>query len=113
MSMQTVDLEKGMPTSKAAMKRLKLELMTVRRIGVDCVKIIHGYGSSGKGGVIKLKTRKYLRTLKTEGKISFICAGESFGPFEPDGRKAVELKPALRSDNDWARTNSGITIIIL
>jgi len=95
MSMQTVNLEKGMPDSEAALNRLKLELMTLRRMGIDCVKVIHGYGSTGKGGAIKLKTRKYLRSLKSDGKIEYFCPGELFGPFEPDGRKIVELRPVL------------------
>jgi len=113
MSMQTVNLEKGMPDSEAALNRLKLELMTLRRMGIDCVKVIHGYGSTGKGGAIKLKTRKYLRSLKSDGKIEYFCPGELFGPFEPDGRKIVELRPVLRNDSDWARSNDGVTIVIL
>lgn len=113
MSIQTINLEKGMPTSDEAITKLKLELMTLRRIGVDCIKIIHGYGSTGKGGKIRQKTRKYLRKLQNEGKIKFFCPGELFGPFETDGRKAVEMMPILRNVSDWARSNDGITIVIL
>jgi hypothetical protein len=113
MSMQVINLEKGMPKSDEAVMKLKLELMTLRRIGVDSVKIVHGYGSTGKGGKIRLNARKYLRNLQNEGKIKFFCPGELFGPFETDGRKAIELEPALRNDSDWARSNDGITIVIL
>ncbi|MHB8962367.1 MAG: Smr/MutS family protein [Saccharofermentanales bacterium] len=113
MSIKTVNLEKNMPTGDAAVARLKLELMTLRRMGVDCVKVVHGYGSSGTGGAIKLRTRECLRNLQTEGRVKYFCPGESFGPFENDGRKAIEMKPTLRSDRDWARSNDGITIVIL
>ena len=113
MSIQTVNLEKGMPNGDAAVARLKLELMTLRRMGIECVKVVHGYGSSGVGGTIRLRTRECLRNLQAEGRVRYFCPGESFGPFEIDGRKVVEMKPSLRSDRDWARSNDGITIVIL
>jgi hypothetical protein len=43
-----INLENGHPKVEPAMTRLRLELATLRRIGVHTVKIIHGYGSPGR-----------------------------------------------------------------
>lgn len=108
-----VNLEEGRPTCQKALMRLNLQISTLKRVGVDCVKVIHGYGSTGKGGAIRDGSRDHLRKLLSEGKIKHFCAGENFGPFQEAGRKTVELKPQLRCDPDWARNNDGITIVIL
>jgi len=108
-----VNLEEGRPTCQKALMRLSLQISTLKRVGVDCVKVIHGYGSSGKGGAIRDGSRDHLRKLLSEGKIKHFCAGEHFGPFEEAGRKSIELKPQLRTDPDWARNNDGITMVIL
>ena len=51
--MKVVNLENGSPTASQAMDRLTNELYRLRASGIPYVKIIHGYGSSGKGGAIK------------------------------------------------------------
>ena len=113
MATRIINLEEGRPTSEKAVMRLRLELATLRRVGIDCVKVVHGYGSTGVGGVIRSDARDYMRELLSEGKIRHFCPGEAFGPFETSGRKAIELKPQMRNDRDWARNNEGITIIIM
>lgn len=113
MATRIINLEEGKPTCERAVMRLRLQLATLRRVGTDCVKVVHGYGSTGTGGAIRTEARDYLRELLVEGKIKHFCPGESFGPFETSGRKTIELKPQLRNDRDWARNNEGITIIIL
>ena len=113
MAASIINLENGMPRTEAAMMRLKLELATLRRCGVNAVKIIHGYGSTGTGGAIRTATRNYLRELLSEGRIRAYCPGEQFGPFETSGRKAIQLMPAFRQDPDWGRQNDGITIVII
>ncbi len=113
MGTRIINLEEGRPSSEKAVMRLRLELATLRRVGIDCVKVVHGYGSTGVGGVIRADARDYLRELLSEGKIKHFCPGEAFGPFETPGRKTIELKPQMRNDRDWARNNEGITIIII
>lgn len=113
MKTRIINLEEGRPECETAIRNLRLQISTLRRVGVDCIKVIHGYGSTGVGGVIRDGSRDCLRELLADGKIKHFCPGESFGPFETAGRKAIELKPQMRSDRDWARNNDGITIVIL
>lgn len=113
MAASIINLENGMPKTEAALMRLKLELATLRRVGINSVKVIHGYGSTGTGGAIRIATHNYLREQLNAGRIRAFCPGEQFGPFESSGRKAIQLMPAFRQDPDWGRQNDGITIVIL
>lgn len=108
-----VNLEEKNPTVQEAMNKLDIELMTLRRLKVKMVKVVHGYGSSGKGGSIRVATRNRLRELESSGKIQGFCMGEDFGPFEQAGRDLIAKEPAFRKDADWARSNDGITMVLL
>lgn len=113
MAARLINLEEGRPPVDSAIMRLKLQLATLRRVGVKTVKIIHGYGSSGTGGAIKQATQQYLGEQLRDRKIKAFCPGEIFGPFENRGRQIVELAPDFRQDPDWGRQNDGITVIVL
>lgn len=113
MAASIINIEEGMPKVEGAMKKLRFEINTMRRIGIYQVKVIHGYGSSGQGGSLKFATHECLRTMKDEGRIKAYCPGEQFGPFEKTGRSLIESCPAFRSDPDWARANDGVTVVVL
>ncbi len=113
MAATLINLETGRPKVESAMIRLRLELATLRRIGIHTVKIIHGYGSTGVGGSIRQATHQFLCEQQKAGKIKAFCPGERFGPFENNGRRIVGLAPAFRQDPDWGNQNDGITVVIL
>lgn len=48
-----VNLELGRPSADEALRRLEHELAAKRHLRAKAMKIIHGYGSSGKGGRIR------------------------------------------------------------
>jgi hypothetical protein len=108
-----INIEQGRPNVETAIMKLRLELATLRRVGVKTIKIIHGYGSTGEGGAIRIATRRFLCEQLEAGKIKAFCPGENFGPFENSGRKMVALAASLRQDPDWGRQNDGITIVIM
>ena len=113
MAASIINIEEGRPAVDGAIRKLRLEISTMRRIGINQVKVIHGYGSTGVGGSIKTATHECLRTLKSEGRIREFCPGEQFGPFEQSGRNVISICPAFRTDPDWARLNDGVTVVIL
>jgi hypothetical protein len=113
MATMLINLENGHPKVETALTKLRLEMATLRRVGVHAVKIIHGYGSTGVGGALRQATRQFLCTQLQDGRIQAFCPGEQFGPFENAGRNMVALAPALRQDPDWGRQNDGITLVIL
>ena len=110
--MRTINLEAGMPSSQDAMNTLNNRIYAERATGARCVKIIHGYGSTGKGGAIKSACLSELRGYKRRGLIKDFCPGDKFGPFSEDGRRMVAAFPELNRDRDWARMNDGITVVL-
>lgn len=108
-----VNVKDGMPTIEEARDLLKQEIASARQAGAKAMKIIHGYGSTGKGGVIKDAIRKSLSLRKKEGKISGYIIGEKWTIFNDEARKALESAGELNGDPDLERCNEGITIVLL
>lgn len=112
MAVKVINIEIGRPTVDEALRKLSQELRMAKVNRVKALKIIHGYGSSGKGGVIKKAVIKDLNSRKREGFIRHFVVGENFTPFYNDGRTAVSLCPELKKDRDYGRQNDGISIVI-
>ena len=77
------------------------------------LKIIHGYGSSGKGGKLNFGLRKSFALRKREGVIRDFIAGEDFSIFNPTVLTLLEAVPELRGDPDLNATNEGVTVLWL
>jgi len=111
--LREVNIKAGMPTVDEAIRRITYNIKSAGPLGVSAIKLIHGYGSSGKGGGIRVESRKYLDRIKARGQIKGYITGEDFSIFDEETRKAFNVCGALRSDSDLERHNNGITIIIL
>ena len=111
--MKIVNLEAGMPTVATAKTLLSHSLRTAKATGTHVVKLIHGYGSSGKGGAIRTAVRKELEERQRQGQIQLYIPGDEFSPFYENARQAVYQYPELAKDRDYTRTNQGITIVVL
>ncbi len=111
--LREVNLEQGMPLVDAAIRRLTFELHQSRRMGCTVLKIIHGYGSSGTGGRIRVEARQYLGRLKNKREIRDFIPGEEFSIFSESTRAAFRLCDDLRRDRDLERHNNGVTFIVL
>lgn len=111
--LKEVNLEQGMPLVDAAVKRLTYELRNGKALGAGAVKLIHGYGSSGTGGKIRVAVRRYLEGQKARGLIRDFIPGERFSIFDEGTRAAFLVCGELRRDRDLERHNNGITVVIL
>lgn len=111
--MVIINLEHGMPTVEQAASRLPGELIRARAQGAKAVKIIHGYGSSGVGGKLRIGIRSALADLKRRGQIKEAVAGEDWSIFDQGARRILDTYPDLSKDRDFERGNAGITIILL
>lgn len=106
-----INIKQEMPTTNEAMSYLKHLLDSLRRDGYKCVTVIHGYGSTGKGGAICAAARQWLRAQERNGKLRAVIFGEDFTIFDP---KARELKYKCPETNKHLGTcNHGITVIEL
>jgi hypothetical protein len=112
-AIRTYNVEAGLPTLDDARRLVIAEIKQAKRNGVNVLKVIHGYGSSGKGGVLCVGLRKSFRLRKREGVIRDFIAGEDFSIFKPTVLALLEAVPELRGDPDLNATNEGVTILWL
>ena len=108
-----INLEHGMPTVEQACHRLTGELIRARAQGAKVVKLIHGYGSSGVGGKLRVGIRSALADHQRRGRIKAAVPGENWSIFDEGARKLLDLYPDLSRDRDFERGNQGITIVLL
>lgn len=111
--LREINLEEGRPTADAAIRRLTFEIQHSRRIGATVLKIIHGYGSSGVGGRIRVEARSYLQRLTGKREIKGYIIGEQFSIFDESTRAAFLRCGDLRKERDLERHNNGVTYIVL
>ncbi len=109
----SINLEEGFPTREAALKRLETALARARCDGMRVLKVIHGYGSSGVGGILRPVVRNYLRRAKECGEIRSFVNGESWSSFDARSKELVSQTPELLLDRDLGRANRGITLVLL
>jgi len=111
--LRTFNVEDGRPTLEEARKLVIEEIRKARREGIRALKVIHGYGSSGKGGALCVGLRKSFRLRKKEGGIRDFIAGEDFSIFNETVLGLLEAVPELRGDPDLNAVNEGVTILWL
>ncbi len=111
--LKVVNLEHGMPTVHEALVRLASELDIARREGGKLLKFIHGYGSSGAGGEIRISIQRRLQELAQNGQIAACIYGENWSKSDEQTWKLLAARPDLKADCDLGRRNLGITIVRL
>ncbi|MGA8503085.1 MAG: hypothetical protein WB683_16135 [Candidatus Sulfotelmatobacter sp.] len=102
-----------MPLVREALERLARELALAHQEKAKLLKLIHGYGSSGAGGEIRIAVQKRLLELAQNGQIRACIFGENWTKTEDVAWKLLQAHPELKSDSDLGRNNHGITIVLL
>ena len=111
MAIRELNLEQGRPTVDQALGWLEAELNAARKMNTPLMKLIHGYGSSGKGGRIRTASRRYLEEAAAQGRITTYLPGERFSIFDETARRAMQRYPQLRQDRDLDAENRGVTFV--
>jgi hypothetical protein len=102
-----------MPRVHEALERLGGELARARQQRCTVVKLIHGYGSTGAGGDIRIAVQKRLYEMAQNGQIRACIYGENWSKSDEEAWKLLEEHPDLKNDSDVGRANRGITIVLL
>jgi len=110
---KTINLEQGLPTVKQALNRLQQEMVTATMEQITVLTLIHGYGSSGKGGAIRLECRKNLEYLLSRGEIGMVVFGEDFSHRHPSVKQLLRRFPELSHHSHLNIRNKGITLVVL
>ncbi len=109
---KTINLKQGHPPLETALRRLTVEIDIARREGVQVLILIHGYGSGGKGGVIREECRKALEYMRSRKEIDDFVPGEGGGRSGP-AKALFRRFPQLIYDKNFKIPNPGLTIVVL
>jgi len=112
-SMKTVNLKEGMPQVHEALSQLDRELAHARKEGYRLVKLIHGYGSTGAGGDIRIAVQRRLREMSDHGQIRDCIFGEDWAKSDERAWKLLSANADLKQDRDLGKGNRGITVVEL
>ncbi len=110
---RVINLEIGKPMVEDALAKFDKEINRARLDKVSVVTIIHGYGSSGRGGSIRTECRKALEFLESKNQIRGFIAGEEFSKKQRHTRSLLRRIPELATDCNLNRNNRGVTIVEL
>jgi hypothetical protein len=77
------------------------------------LKVIHGYGSTGGGGEIRIAVERRLRELADTGQIRGYIPGENWSKSDQKSWDLLQERPDLRNDPHLGRRNRGISVIVL
>jgi hypothetical protein len=111
--MKTANLKSDMPQVPEALQRLDRELALARNEKAKLLKLIHGYGSTGAGGDIRIAVQKRLLEMTQNGQIRGCIYGENWSTSDEGAWKLLQSHAELKSDADLGRRNRGITIVLL
>lgn len=106
-----INIKEGMPMAADALDYLKSSMERCRRNRYGCVLIIHGYGSTGKGGVIHDKARQWLKAQERNGKMKAVIYGEDFSIYNAQARELKKRYPEL--EQLFRVCNHGVTVVEL
>jgi hypothetical protein len=110
---ETVNLEAGLPTVEAGLERLQGELASARLRGVSVLRVIHGWGSSGRGGRLCDACRAFLERERQAGRVKAVLPGDGYSRMTVAARDLLARCPSLRTSERADALNPGITFVEL
>lgn len=105
-------LKEGMPSIEQARARLRTEIQVAQQSGVKVLKVVHGYGSTGVGGDLRIALQSTLRQMVSTREIRDCIYGENWRKSDERSWKLLKEIPELKQDSDLGRGNRGITLVV-
>lgn len=102
-----------MPSVQTALQRLDHEIALARREKHFLLKVVHGYGSTGSGGDIRIAVQRRLHDLAEAGQIRGCIFGENWSKADDAAWRLLQARPDLKNDHDLGRRNLGMTVVLL
>ncbi|MBM9518806.1 hypothetical protein JWG39_03105 [Desulforhopalus vacuolatus] len=110
---RTINLKYDLPTVEDALQRMTQRIGEAKHSGITLLVLIHGYGSSGRGGSIRVECRKVLDYQASLGEIGGYLAGEAFSQNLRAAKHWLQRYPKLAESEYLNRGNQGITLVFL
>jgi hypothetical protein len=111
-TIKIVNLELGMPSIPQARSRLSSEIRLAQQSGIQVLKVVHGYGSSGIGGDLRIALQSTLRQMVQAKEIRDCIWGENWRTGDERSWELLKRMPKLKADSDLGRGNKGITLVV-
>ncbi len=113
MKYMILNFESERPTVDEALAKLEIEIELCKKQGITVLKVIHGYGSSGKGGAIKKALKTWLVLKKRQKLFKDFVKGEEWNSLSAKAEEIKRICPDIIGDIELYHANAGITLIII
>ena len=110
---QVINLKEFNQTEFQAIKELEIFLALCKKAKVKAVKVIHGYGSHGVGGIISKAVFQYAKRLEKQKQIKFFLLGVEWHLSNEKALKVLFEAKDCYNDEYLNKSNPGITILLL
>lgn len=110
---EVVNIKTNNPPADVAVFDMSVAINDAKAKGVRALIIVHGYGSHGKGGLIKKMAVDYLATAQRKKEITLFVKGEKWSDLNPEKIRACEICPELILNSQLSNMNSGVSVVIL
>ena len=101
------------PPVDEALRRLEREIAVAKTEKTPLLKVVHGYGSTGEGGDIRIAVQRRLREWVDTGRIRGCIFGEDWAKSDEATWKLIQERPELKDDPHLGRRNLGITVVVM
>lgn len=106
-----INAKKDFPYPDYAVFLVEREIELSEKLGVDALIVIHGYGSHGKGGVIKKELHLKLKEFVKNKTIVSFFKGEQWGEHNEEVTALKKQEPELILHPLLNNLNSGVTVV--
>lgn len=113
MRLITIDIKSEKQTVNEAIAQFLVEVEAYKKGGYKVMKVIHGYGSHGVGGAIRLAFLKKCQDLKNRKIIEDFTCCDKWTDKNTVKKIAINYCPDLLADSELYHINSGCSIVIL
>ena len=112
-AIKIINLEEERPSVASASSRLLDQIKIARQERYSAVKLIHGYGSHGVGGELRVAIQGMLARMVQNGDVQAFIAGEDWRIADENTWRLIQQHRELKQDRDLGKSNKGISIVLL
>ena len=109
-----INIKQGSPYVEEALDELTEQLRKCLELGIKAIILIHGYGSSGKGGRIKWAIHDALENNRYSDRVLEYFFGENVAYGSEAYQALLKRRPGLkRYLKRFKEGNAGMTVLLL
>lgn len=108
---KVINVKENNNSPEYAVFLLDSEINDSKSLGTNVIIVIHGYGSSGYGGVMKQEIFEFLQKAKKQKRIIDFVKGEEWGHLSEKVALICKHNPELILHSQIQNLNSGVTVV--